>query len=176
MSANSQVLELIARNQEYAKTHTPSPFIEELPVSVRPHVIIYCCLDGRVDPAALLGLTPSDAFVLRNIGCGVSRNINDMLFLDSVLDLREVLILSHTDCGVTHVTDDAIRKTIKSRITGQDKEIDGLHFGTFKDNFERVRSDVKFFKTHPLVRQELAENIFGAVYDIKTGKVTRVEI
>jgi hypothetical protein len=41
---------------------------------------------------------------------------------------------------------------------------------------DRVKNDAAFVRTHPLVRKELAENIFGAVYDIQTGKLTMVEV
>lgn len=34
---------------------------------------------------------------------------------------------------------------------------------------------VKFVKDHPLVRKELKNNTTGAVYDIKTGLVTKVD-
>ncbi|KAI1379010.1 carbonic anhydrase [Hypoxylon crocopeplum] len=176
MSSNSFVLELLDKSQDYAKTHTPSPVINDVPVSARGHTIIFCCADGRIDPKALFGLSLADAVVVRNAGCGMPRMINDLLILDEVLELREVLIISHTDCGLTHVEDDAIRKGVKQRVTDLDEEIDNMHFGAFKDNFARVKGDMNYFKSHPLVRRELAENTYGAVYDIITGKVTRVEI
>jgi carbonic anhydrase len=34
---------------------------------------------------------------------------------------------------------------------------------------------VKFVKSNPLIRKELKDNTTGAVYDIKTGRVTMVE-
>jgi carbonic anhydrase len=34
---------------------------------------------------------------------------------------------------------------------------------------------VKFVKNNPLIRKELKDNTTGAVYDIKTGRVTMVE-
>jgi carbonic anhydrase len=34
---------------------------------------------------------------------------------------------------------------------------------------------VKFVKAHPLIRKELRDNTTGAVYDIKTGRVTKVD-
>ncbi|KAI2465833.1 carbonic anhydrase [Annulohypoxylon bovei var. microspora] len=176
MSSNSHVAKLLARNLNHAKTHTPSPIIADVPVEGRAHTLIFCCADGRVDPAAVLGLKLTDAVVIRNAGCGMPRMINDFLILDEVLDLKEVLIISHTDCGLTHVQDVTIRENLKKRALGRDEEIDNLHFGAFTDNFARVISDVQYFRTHPLVRKELFNHTFGAVYDIESGKLTKVDV
>lgn len=41
---------------------------------------------------------------------------------------------------------------------------------------ESVREDLKFLKSHPLVRQELRDTAVGYVYDIKTGMLNPVSI
>lgn len=43
-------------------------------------------------------------------------------------------------------------------------------------NFDQVRDNVNFLKSHPLVRKEPAENTYGMVHDIRTAKVTRIEV
>ncbi|KAI1451357.1 carbonic anhydrase [Annulohypoxylon moriforme] len=176
MSSNSHVANLLARNMNHAKTHTPSPVIADVPVERRAHTLIFCCADGRIDPTAVLGLELTDAVVIRNAGCGMPRMINDFLILDEILDLKEVLIISHTDCGLTHIQDSTIRESLKKRVPGRDEEVDGLHFGAFTDNFSRVKSDVQYFRSHPLVRKELSGHTFGAVYDIITGNLTQVDV
>ncbi|KAI8625036.1 carbonic anhydrase [Xylariaceae sp. FL1651] len=176
MLSSSYALEFIAKSEEYVKTHTPPPFIQDVPLSERPHTIIFCCADGRVNPLALFGLGLTDAIVIRNAGCGIPRMINDLFLLDQFADLREILIISHTDCGLTHVTDDGVRDSLKRRVPGHDEEIDSIYVGSFKVYSDRVKSDANYIRNHPLVRKELADNIYGAVYDIKTGKVTRIEV
>ncbi|KAI1748181.1 carbonic anhydrase [Xylaria castorea] len=176
MSSSSHALQLMARSEEYAKTHSPPPMILDVPISDRPHTIIFCCADGRLNPLALLGLELTDAIVIRNAGCVLSRMMSDLLVLDQVADLREILIISHTDCGLTHVTDDQVRQSLKSRVSGHDDHIDSIAVGGFKDNVERVKSDAQYIRTHPLVRKELVDHIYGGVYDIQTGKLTRVEV
>ncbi|KAI3325321.1 carbonic anhydrase [Xylariaceae sp. AK1471] len=175
-SSTSHVLELIGKSEEYVKMHTPPPLIADTPVSARPHTIIFCCADGRINPLALFDLKLTDAIVVRNAGCGMPRMISDLIFLDQFTGLKEILIISHTDCGLTHVTDHSVRQGIKKNITGHDEEIDGLYVGAFQDYSDRVKSDAAFVRAHPLVRKELADNVFGAVYDIQTGKLTQVEV
>lgn len=176
MSSSSHALQLMARSEEYTKTHSPPPMILDVPMADRPHTIIFCCADGRVNPVALLGLGLTDAIVIRNAGCVLPRMISDLLVLDQFADLREILVISHTDCGLTHVTDDQVHQSLKSRVSGHDDQIDSIPIGGFKDNVERVKSDVQYIRTHPLVRKELIDHIYGGVYDIKTGKLTRVEL
>lgn len=96
MTSKSFVLELMERSKKYAISHTPSPVVADVPVSDRAHTVIFCCADGRIDPKLLFNLSLTDAVVLRNAGCGMPRNINDFLIFDEILELREVLIISHT--------------------------------------------------------------------------------
>jgi carbonic anhydrase len=38
-----------------------------------------------------------------------------------------------------------------------------------------VKEDLAFLKSSPFIRKELAEKSYGFVFDIKTGKVNKVE-
>ncbi|KAK6073359.1 hypothetical protein SCUP515_06971 [Seiridium cupressi] len=167
--------------RQYAKTHTPMPFIPEFPPEAqKPRVIVLACCDARVNPEAALGLKPgadpvphSEAIVIRNAGCDVPRNMADILLLSHVRpDIEELLIIQHNDCGVTYTTDEAIREGIKTVAPDHVEQIDNLSFGTFQNNLasveERARKSVNFIKASPFIKRELAENTVGAVYDIKT--------
>ncbi|KAH8203476.1 hypothetical protein TruAng_002347 [Truncatella angustata] len=155
MSSLRLIPQLLERNQEYAKSHTPLPLITEFPPGTRgPKTVIFSCCDGRVDPEAVLGLKPggmytiviacfptskdslsfdSEAIVLRNAGCNVPQNLEDLLLLDHVRGgVEEVLVLEHTDCGVTYATDEEIRESLKKLVPSHSKDIDAFEFGTFK--------------------------------------------
>ncbi|KAH6658716.1 hypothetical protein BKA67DRAFT_533837 [Truncatella angustata] len=172
MSSLRLIPQLLERNQEYAKSHTPLPLITEFPPGTRGPKTVICtfsavsiikfstdnapvsCCDGRVDPEAVLGLKPggmytiviacfptskdslsfdSEAIVLRNAGCNVPQNLEDLLLLDHVRGgVEEVLVLEHTDCGVTYATDEEIRESLKKLVPSHSKDIDAFEFGTFK--------------------------------------------
>ncbi|KAK9789189.1 hypothetical protein SCARD494_09388 [Seiridium cardinale] len=200
MASPRIIPQLLERNAQYAKTHTPMPFIPEFPPEAqKPRVIVLACCDARVNSEAALGLKPggntmtvgahdcvvadpephSEAIVVRNAGCDVPRSIADILLLSHVRpDIEELLIIQHTDCGVTYTTDEAIREGIKTIAPDHVEQIDNLSFGTFQNNLasveERARKSVNFIKASSLIKKQLAENTVGAVYDIKTGKITRV--
>ncbi|KAM0818368.1 hypothetical protein AB5N19_04178 [Seiridium cardinale] len=195
MASPRIIPQLLERNSQYAKTHTPMPFIPEFPPEAqKPRVIVLACCDARVNPEAALGLKPggntmtvgahdcvvadpkphSEAIVVRNAGCDVPRSIADILLLSHVRpDIEELLIIQHTDCGVTYTTDEAIREGIKTIAPDHVEQIDNLSFGTFQNNLtsveERARKSVNFIKASPFIKKQLAENTIGAVYDIKTA-------
>ncbi|OTA99752.1 hypothetical protein M426DRAFT_16149 [Hypoxylon sp. CI-4A] len=153
-----EVQEFINRSEEYSKNHVPPPiFPDVLADSERIRTIIY-------------------VIVFRNAGCGLPRLIPDFLIVDDVYKFKEVLIISHTDCGVTYVDDNNLRSNLKKANPGHDEIIDSLHIGGFKNNFDRVKEDVEYFRSHPLVRKELVEHTFGVVCDIFSGKITQVDI
>lgn len=41
---------------------------------------------------------------------------------------------------------------------------------------ESVKGDLQWVKGHPLIRDKVKEGCQGFVYDIKTGKLERVEV
>ena len=68
---------LLDRNEQFARTHTPSAL--GLPAA---GLIVVTCLDHRVDPAIVLGLRLGDAPVLRNAGGRVTQAvIDDIVYL-----------------------------------------------------------------------------------------------
>jgi carbonic anhydrase len=65
----------------------------------RRRLAVLCCMDCRVDPAALLGLRPGDAHVLRNAGARVTPDVvRSLAASQHLLGTRQVVVLGHTDC------------------------------------------------------------------------------
>ncbi|KAH9903841.1 carbonic anhydrase [Xylariomycetidae sp. FL2044] len=177
MTSNPIALDLLARNKEYSKTHQAAPTLAVLGKSgvKPPHTFVYCCMDGRVDPVAALGLKPGEAVVHRNVGGDPSRNIDDLLIVDQLVSFKQVVIITHQDCGLTVHTDDEFREKLRSSLPDAHAEdIDAVHLGTFKDIHAQARKSAEFLRSHPLIRKDLAENIVSLVYSIETGELTAV--
>ena len=49
--------------------------------------------------------------------------------LDAVLGLRTVMVVHHTDCGLTHISDEDIRKRLRDMVPEKRGEVEGM--GTF---------------------------------------------
>jgi carbonic anhydrase len=110
---------LLSRNKQFAatvaSTGTPMP---SLPESL-PHVkaLIIGCADMRVDPAQVLGFDLGEAVVLRNIGGRITPGLVEQLgLLGRIGQVAEaipggggefhIVILHHTDCGITRLAKD----------------------------------------------------------------------
>lgn len=52
----------------------------------------------------------------------------------------------------------------------------GVMLTTAHSMVESVKGDLQWVKAHPLIRQQVKDNCQGFVYDIKTGKLDKVEI
>src|SRR6478672_5946792 len=87
-------------------------------------LIAITCLDPRVDPAHFLGLSLSEAVVVRNVGGRVTPEvINDVAFIGQLAEnalpdgpLFEVAVIHHTQCGTGALADDAFRRSYAERI------------------------------------------------------------
>ncbi|KFY33746.1 hypothetical protein V494_07353 [Pseudogymnoascus sp. VKM F-4513 (FW-928)] len=180
MSGNPTVEELLQRNAQKARSHRPIPTLSE--ISQQPHgqqmsmpkIFIVACCDNRLDPFQILGLEKWDAVVVRSCAGRIAPQMQNLVFLDHVLQFSDVMIIHHTDCSAELFKNDHVRETLKERAPAHNNAIDELEFPGFDDLEQSVRDDVALVHKSPLLRKELAERTHGFVYDITTGKVTLV--
>ena len=85
----------------------PAPIPESAPAAAPPQrreparrVAVITCMDARIDPLAVLGLSLGDANVIRNAGATVSDDVLRSLHAaESLLGVRRVVLIGHTDCA-----------------------------------------------------------------------------
>ncbi|KAI0116331.1 carbonic anhydrase [Nemania sp. FL0031] len=165
--------ELLLRAEVLSKNHEPIPYFSETGLS--PRSMIFCCFDWRVKPEEFLGLTAADDTILVRTGSGTpARNIMDIVAIDTLVGLTELIVIKHTDCGATHITNDDIRDHIIKHNPDLAGKLDNFITTATTDLVKRAELDVEIIKSSPLIRKELRETAVGLLYDIKTGKVTRV--
>ncbi|KAL9096078.1 MAG: hypothetical protein Q9165_001600 [Trypethelium subeluteriae] len=151
MSAPVTIDELIERNK-YDYDHVPLPLFSEFehfeqhPPTVAVETVVLRTAGGRVKPI-----------------------FRDLLYLDGLLSLKNIMVIHHTDCGKSFMTDGEARSALKKRLPDME-EIDSLEFGSFKDSTleQSVKDDVLFLREAPLLRRELGEASIGFTYDVKT--------
>ncbi|HWH15166.1 MAG TPA: carbonic anhydrase [Miltoncostaeaceae bacterium] len=69
------------------------------PGTPRRRLAVLCCMDCRLDPAALLGLRPGDAHILRNAGARVTPDVvRSLAASQHLLGTRQIVVMGHTDC------------------------------------------------------------------------------
>ena len=54
---------------------------------------------------------------LRNVGGRVASNIPDLVSLDSLLKFKTVLVIHHTDCGMTYASENQIRNSLRHSVS-----------------------------------------------------------
>jgi carbonic anhydrase len=69
------------------------------------HFAVLTCMDARLVPARLLGLEEGDAHVIRNAGGRASEDaIRSLIISYKLLGTREFLVIHHTDCLRSRMT------------------------------------------------------------------------
>ncbi|KEY71683.1 hypothetical protein S7711_02916 [Stachybotrys chartarum IBT 7711] len=156
--------EFEAANEQYVQVFNQG----ELPMPPSRKVAIVACMDARVDPAKELGLSKGDAHVIRNAGGRAIASIRDLIISQQLLGTREIVVIHHTDCGMLTFKDDELKAKVKSEL-GQNA--DNIAFLSFSDVEQSVVEDVDALKKSGLI---LDVPITGYVYDVKTGKISKV--
>jgi carbonic anhydrase len=127
---------------------------------------VVTCMDSRISPLEMLGLAPGDAKILRNAGARVTDDVLRTLVLAvHLLNVSRVMVVAHTDCRMTKVTDDEVHEAILAR--GIDTR--SLEFRTTGNQVAALRLDVQRIRSSPYLPKDLA--VIGCIYDVKTGLI-----
>ncbi|WP_067935790.1 beta-class carbonic anhydrase [Alicyclobacillus kakegawensis] len=166
----SQVEKLLEANQAYAERFSQG----ELPIPPTKKIAVLTCMDARIDPLQALGAELGDIHVIRNAGGRVTEDtIRSLVISEQLLGTNEILVLHHTDCGMLTFKNEDLYDKVSQRL-GPDSataasKIDFLPFGDLEQS---VRDDIKVLRDSPLIPKDVP--IYGAIYDVHTGKITRL--
>jgi len=162
MSVTDELLENAAR---YAKDFDQG----DLPLPPAKRVAVLACMDARLNPYALLGLSEGDAHVIRNAGGVVTDDeVRSLSISQRLLGTEEVILIHHTDCGMLTFKDDEFRREIQQE-TGIKPEWAAEAFESLEDD---VRQSIARIKSSPFIPKK--DQIRGFVYDVKTGRLNEV--
>jgi carbonic anhydrase len=157
--------ELVAANETYAATFNKG----SLALPPARQVAVLACMDARLDPARVLGLSEGDAHVIRNAG-GVASDdaIRSLVISQRLLGTREIVIIHHTDCGMVTFTDDEVKQQILDD-TGLRPS---FALEAFPDAVDDVRHTIRRITTNPFIPH--TDSVRGFVYDVRTGRLDEV--
>jgi carbonic anhydrase len=162
MSVTDQLLENAAR---YADEFE----LGDLPIPPAKRVAVVACMDARLNPFALLGLSEGDAHVIRNAGGVVTDDaIRSLSISQRLLGTEEIILLHHTDCGMLTFDDDTFRRALQEE-TGIKP---AWAVETFDNLEEDVRQSIARIKSSPFIPNK--NGVRGFVYDVKTGRLAEV--
>jgi len=161
----SVIDELVSNAASYSESFDRG----DLPLPPAKHVAVVACMDARLNPYGLLGLSEGDAHVIRNAGGVITDDeIRSLSISQRLLGTKEIMLIHHTDCGMLTFGDDDFRRQVQ-RDTGVKPE---WAAEAFDDLEEDVRQSIARIKASPFVPNK--ENIRGFVYDVHTGELREV--
>lgn len=149
-------------------------------------IAVVSCMDTRLTellPAAL-GLKNGDAKFIKNAGGVISHPfgsvMRSLLIAVYELDVQEILVIGHTDCGARFTDSESMLEKMKSHgISEQSIDIMkycGIDFegwlGGFQNLEQTVVKSVDLVKRHPLIPDHI--KVYGLVIDSRTGELTQV--
>lgn len=175
--------EILRFNQAFVENRDYEKYLTDKYPAKR--VAIVTCMDARLTellPAAL-GLRNGDAKLIKNAGGVISHPFGSVMrsLLIGVydLDIREIFVIGHTDCGARLTDVPRMMEKMKSRgIQEQSLEMIRYHginlekwLGGFADLECSVQTSVELIKKHPLMPEGV--EIYGLIIDSVTGELTR---
>jgi carbonic anhydrase len=182
----SKVLqEVLEANEKYASEFGDKA---NLPMPPGRRFAVLTCMDARIDPARLAGISEGDAHIIRNAGGRASDDaIRSLVISYKLLGTREWFVIHHSDCGMETFTNEIISDLLASSLKTASVDARGWHDSgdgpgslegyyidwlTIKNQSDSVYADVKRIRNHPLVPGDIP--IYGYIFDVKTGKLIEV--
>ena len=181
--------ELLAKNEHFLQHHTLS-HIGHLP---RKRTAVVTCMDCRLVQMFedALELQRGDVLELRTAGATISaperssgasdliRSLAGGIYL---LGVRKVMVIGHTECGLSHVNPTTLTASMQALGVDPQKlieqqglgDINGLvrWIGAFNDVHINVKEVASVIRTSPYLPRI---PVHGFVIDINTGKLTLVD-
>ncbi|WP_432489289.1 beta-class carbonic anhydrase [Kineococcus sp. SYSU DK018] len=154
--------DVLSANAEYART-----FVDHgRPGVAGRGLAVLTCMDSRISPLEMLGLTPGDAKILRNAGARVTDDVLRTLVLATyLLGVERVLVLAHTDCGMTKNTD----ADVHAKVLAQGVDSRSIDFRTIADQEATLVHDVQRIRSWPFLPPRMP--VAGGVYDVRSGRI-----
>ncbi|MDQ1643909.1 MAG: carbonic anhydrase, partial [Cryptosporangiaceae bacterium] len=149
--------ELLASAERYASSFDKG----DLPLPPARQVAVVACMDARLNPYGLLGLSEGDAHVIRNAGGVITADqLRSLAISQRLLGTREIVLIHHTDCGMLTFTDDAFKSSIQEE-TGIKPP---WAAEAFADLDADVRQSIARIKADPFI--PVKDSVRGFVYDV----------
>ena len=157
--------ELLHNAERYAETFDHA----ELPLPPAKRVAVLACMDARLNPYGILGLSEGDAHVIRNAGGVVTDDeIRSLAISQRLLGTEEIILIHHTDCGMLTFEDADFRLHIQQE-TGVKPSWSAETFSNLEDD---VRQSIARIKASPFIPKK--DSVRGFVYDVHTGRLDEV--
>ena len=157
--------ELLRNNERYANSFDKG----DLPIPPAKQIAIVTCMDARLSPYVMLGLSEGDAHVIRNAGGVITDDeIRSLMISQRLLGTREVMLIHHTNCGMLTFSEEEVKGQIQQEIGIKPP----FALEPFTDLEENVRQSIKRIEASPFIPHK--ESVRGFIYEVETGRLREV--
>ncbi len=161
----SAIDEFLKNNESFAEGFDKG----DLPLPPAKKLAVVACMDARLNPYPILGLSIGDAHVIRNAGGVITDDeIRSLSISQHLLGTEEIMLIHHTDCGMLTFRDAEFEQTLEQEV-GQRPEWSPRSFPELEED---VRDSIKRIKENPFIPK--TDEVRGFVYDVKTGRLEEV--
>ena len=162
MSVIDELLENAAR---YAATFPHG----DLPAPPAKRVAVLACMDARLNPYGLLGLSEGDAHVILNAGGVVTADeLRSLAISQRLLGTTEIMLIHHTGCGMLTITEEQFFSDIEAETGARPS----WAAEAFTDLDADIRENIARIHAEPAIPHQDA--VRGFVYDVADGTLREV--
>lgn len=166
MSGTGAIDQFLEHNADYVASFTAGGL--GAPPSTK--VAVLTCMDARIDPARMLGLSEGDVHVIRNAGGVVTDDaLRSLTISQRLLGTEEIMVVHHTKCGMEAVRDDELAAELEAE-TGQRPP---FAFGGFKSAEADVAETVARLRASPFLPNK---RIRGFLYEVESGRLRELPV
>jgi len=156
----------VANAEQYAASFDKG----NLPLPPAKQTAVVACMDARLNPYGVLGLSEGDSHVIRNAGGVVTDDvIRSLTISQRLLGTNEIILIHHTGCGMLTFRDDDVKAQIEAD-TGIRPSFALEAFGDLDGD---VRQSIARIKASPFIPNK--DSIRGFVYEVETGRLREVK-
>ncbi len=157
--------DLLANNREFAR-HFDQQGFDGI---AHAGVLMVTCMDSRIVPLEMVGLTFGDAKIIRTPGGRVTTSaITGCIAGVHLLQVDRIMVIPHSRCAMAAHNDEALIEQIRQS-SGADAS--WVRFGVSADQRRTLHRDVEKLRNHPLIGDRAI--VGGFYYDVDTGLLER---
>ena len=140
----------------------------DLPLPPAAGTAVVACMDARLNPYGVLGLSEGDSHVIRNAGGVVTNDvIRSLTISQRLLGTSEIILIHHTDCGMLTFHDN----DVKAQIEADTGIRPSFALEAFSDLEGDVRQSIARIKASPFI--PVKDSVRGFVYEVRRAGCAR---
>jgi carbonic anhydrase len=170
--------QILAGNQKY-REESFTEALSHQPPPPRLQLAVVACMDARHVVERVFGLNPGDSLMIRTAGAVVDDAVLRSLVAGvHLLGVNTIIHLPHTDCGLKGLQEnqqalyERVEKNTGKELDAKSREELLRWIQHFRDPMQHARDSMERIRIHSLIPDYV--NVYGFVYDNKTGTVTPV--